>query len=584
MEFGVLSNDLDPNGAPLTANLVTTTTGGIVTLNQDGSFTYDPYPDFYGRDSFTYILSNGTSTSSEALVEITVTPVNNAPVSVRIDSIGNGTSVFPIGSIALSGSFLDVDVEDTEHTATWTLRHAVSNETVYVQVSGTVFSETQTVRDTINFASAALGPGVYTLTLGVDDGHGGEGFSNSELFVVYDPSEGFVTGGGWINSPAGAYVADPTLIGKATFGFVSKYEKGAIVPTGETEFQFKVANLNFHSSSYDWLVVAGARAQYKGVGKINGTGDYGFMLTAIDGQVNDGGGVDKFRMKIWDKANGEVLVYDNKLGASDDALPSTALGGGQIVIHKNGSNLTATSTGTVANGVMLTQPMLDAAVADATAAWMAAGVSKRRLTALGSIDIAIAQFASATLGLAPSSTKKIWLDVDGAGLGWSVDVGGYHLPSAVRHEIGHVLGFDHDVMGESLAPGDIQATGAQFAADSRSTLFRSDGYVSDPLNALDAVFEGIESSRGGLRPPLRRGTLRFEELRPFNSVDLLTSRRDTSLSDEVDYVFDSPDDEVDGSITGSRSRADRDDVKTGRNSRGRGQRLFVDEELADSLP
>ena len=90
------------------------------------------------------------------------------------------------------------------------------------------------------------------------------------------------------------------------------------MPTGETEFQFKAGNLNFHSNSYEWLVVAGARAQYKGVGKINGMGDYGFMLTAIDGQVNGGGGVDKFRMKIWDRTTGSV-VYDNQLGASDDA-------------------------------------------------------------------------------------------------------------------------------------------------------------------------------------------------------------------------------------------------------------------------
>ena len=81
---------------------------------------------------------------------------------------------------------------------------------------------------------------------------------------MFDPEGGFVTGGGWINSPEGAYTADPTLTGKANFGFVSKYKKGATTPTGETEFQFRVADLNFHSDIYQWLVVAGARAQYKG--------------------------------------------------------------------------------------------------------------------------------------------------------------------------------------------------------------------------------------------------------------------------------------------------------------------------------
>jgi len=161
------------------------------------------------------------------------------------------------------------------------------------------------------------------------------------FIVVYDPSAGFVTGGGWINSPAGAYPANPSLVGKANFGFISKYQKGATTPTGQTEFQFKVADLNFHSSSYEWLVVAGARAQYKGTGTINGQGSYGFMLTANDGQVNGGGGVDKFRIKIWDKNNSGAVVYDNQIGSDDDAMPSTVLGGGQIVIQNNSGSTTS---------------------------------------------------------------------------------------------------------------------------------------------------------------------------------------------------------------------------------------------------
>ena len=43
------------------------------------------------------------------------------------------------------------------------------------------------------------------------------------LLAVYDTGGGFVTGGGWITSPPGAYASDPQLTGKAQFGFVSKY-------------------------------------------------------------------------------------------------------------------------------------------------------------------------------------------------------------------------------------------------------------------------------------------------------------------------------------------------------------------------
>jgi len=154
----------------------------------------------------------------------------------------------------------------------------------------------------------------------------------SGMVVVYDPSGGFVTGGGWIQSPSGAYTTNPTLTGKANFGFVAKYKKGATVPDGETEFQFKSADFNFHSTSYQWLVIAGAKAQYKGKGTINGNGEYYFILTAIDGQISGGGGVDKFRLKV--SGPDGVVIYDNQQGATDSDNPTTTLGGGSIVIHK----------------------------------------------------------------------------------------------------------------------------------------------------------------------------------------------------------------------------------------------------------
>jgi len=154
-----------------------------------------------------------------------------------------------------------------------------------------------------------------------------------EYVVAYNADGGFVTGGGWIESPTGGYALDPDLTGKANFGFVAKYKRGADTPSGKTEFQFRVADLNFHSTDYQWLVVAGARAKYKGSGTINNDGDYGFMLTAIDGQINGGGDTDRFRIKIWDRAADEV-VYDNQMGDSDDADAATEIAGGSIVIHK----------------------------------------------------------------------------------------------------------------------------------------------------------------------------------------------------------------------------------------------------------
>src|SRR5205823_1650473 len=145
------------------------------------------------------------------------------------------------------------------HTAQWAFDSATQ--------AGTVNETARSVSATHTFTVA----GIYMVTLTVTDACGNAATTNTvsglpAMVVIYDPNGGFVTGGGWMNSPAGAYSANPSLTGKASFGFVSKYQKGTTVPTGETEFQFQLANFTFHSTSYDWLVVSGARGQYKGLG------------------------------------------------------------------------------------------------------------------------------------------------------------------------------------------------------------------------------------------------------------------------------------------------------------------------------
>ncbi|MHC1763609.1 MAG: FG-GAP-like repeat-containing protein [Verrucomicrobiia bacterium] len=183
-------------------------------------------------------------------------------------------------------------------------------------------------------------PGVHTVCVQGWDRYGNVIGNTESLFLpVYDPEGGFVTGGGWINSPVGAFHPDleeyAGVTGKATFGFVAKYLKGANVPSGNTEFQFKAGNLNFKSTAYEWLVVAGASAKYKGAGTVNGVDGSGFMLTAIDGNLLGGGRSDRFRIKLWDVATG-VVIYDNQAGTDENAElnDTTILQGGSIVIHK----------------------------------------------------------------------------------------------------------------------------------------------------------------------------------------------------------------------------------------------------------
>ena len=79
---GVLANDTDVEGNPLSASLVTGPSHGSLVLNANGSFTYTPSVNFSGTDTFTY-RANDADPSQPATVTIVVTPVNDAPVAVN---------------------------------------------------------------------------------------------------------------------------------------------------------------------------------------------------------------------------------------------------------------------------------------------------------------------------------------------------------------------------------------------------------------------------------------------------------------------------------------------------------------------
>jgi hypothetical protein len=87
---GVLANDSDVDGNPLTAVLVTPPANGAFTLNPNGSFAYTPPVGFSGAASFTYRASDGSASSDLATVTIQVSPDPPASSSnVTIDASGS---------------------------------------------------------------------------------------------------------------------------------------------------------------------------------------------------------------------------------------------------------------------------------------------------------------------------------------------------------------------------------------------------------------------------------------------------------------------------------------------------------------
>jgi hypothetical protein len=295
----------------------------------DGSFSCsfpDDNPTATSSDPSTVGVTVDDDGGASDTDSILVTVSNRVPVITGVAG--------PIHPVAMTSpatataSFTDEGTQDT-HACTFNWNDGTGTSVGVVSES----NGSGTCTGTHNYLEA----GVYTVETTVSDDDGGSATAAFQYVVVYDIDSGFVTGGGWIQSPSGAYTPDDTtdadVTGKANFGFVSKYKRGLTVPEGNTEFQFHAGNLKFRSTDYDWLVIAGSKAQYKGWGTINGGGNYRFLLTANDGQVNGGGGVDRFRIKIWDPDH-HVVIYDNQ--STDDGLADAtdAIEGGSIVIHK----------------------------------------------------------------------------------------------------------------------------------------------------------------------------------------------------------------------------------------------------------
>ncbi len=254
-----------------------------------------------------------------AVAETTVT-INNVPPTV-------GPIAAPIGAVKVgtpvnaSAGFTDPGTLDT-HTAAWDWGDGSTSTGTVNETNGS---------GSANGSHTYSAAGLYTVRLAVTDKDGGPAQSVFRYVVVYDPNAGAVTGAGWINSPTGAYTANPTWAGKAIVAFYAQYYRNLNTPIGLTAFQLRAGNLSFYGAAYQWLVIAGPKAELRGSGKINGHGDYGFLVSVIDGKAPGGGG-DKFRIKIWDKATSNV-IYDNQMGAPDDADATQSLVG-SIVIYK----------------------------------------------------------------------------------------------------------------------------------------------------------------------------------------------------------------------------------------------------------
>jgi hypothetical protein len=160
--------------------------------------------------------------------------------------------------------------------------------------------------------------GVYSVTFTAIGDFTSAAPQTSTILVVYDPTT-FATGGGYVLTSSATV---PTIAAgkKANYGFNVKYQSDNVTPAGSLLYQLKEANIDFKSTSFDWLVIsndgAGKRAEFQGKGTINGAGSYTFTVVARDMPTGD-----TFSIEIRDSAS--TLV----------ASQSGPAAGGNITIH-----------------------------------------------------------------------------------------------------------------------------------------------------------------------------------------------------------------------------------------------------------
>ena len=104
---GVLANDGNPDGKSLTARLISPPSNAAVfKFRADGTFDYIPNPDFFGQDSFTYVVTDGVLDSlTIATAVINVRPVNDPPIAGNLTYTIDEDSVLNISSsVVISNS------------------------------------------------------------------------------------------------------------------------------------------------------------------------------------------------------------------------------------------------------------------------------------------------------------------------------------------------------------------------------------------------------------------------------------------------------------------------------------------------
>jgi len=182
---GVLANDGDVDGDKLSAAVVSGPAHGMLSLNADGSFTYNPSSGYTGTDSFTYRAGDGALSSNVATVVLHVTPTaSTAGTITGAGSLDRGQRLFALdvearerrGDLVISGAIVFLDRQNRiafESTQISSLR--IDADGIHGMITG---------------VGKVNGRSGYSFTVLVED-HGGPGHGGDKFRILLSGPGGF---------------------------------------------------------------------------------------------------------------------------------------------------------------------------------------------------------------------------------------------------------------------------------------------------------------------------------------------------------------------------------------------------------
>ena len=482
VDIDLLNNDSDVDEDSLSISQLNQPSNGSVVDNGDGTVTYTPDAGFFGVDTFTYTVSDGSLTDT-ATVDVTVNETGDDTIEVGFSGIATGVNhvwktielpvsftnpVVVTGGVTRVGGhqgvprirnvtstsfeirFQEWDYRDGNHAredigylVVEAGEHTLTDGTKIVAATSTLTNE---ATRTINFGSSF---GATPLVLGQvmtvnDDAAVIERIRNinSSSFQVQMQEE---------EAADGRHSTE-------TFGYIA-IDLGAAV-SGETSLNaVRTGNSVTH------------RLSTVNFGSIDGASN---PVILSDMQTRDGGDAAVLRHRSSTSTSVTVWVEeetsrDSERNHTTEVAGILALESGLLIAANPQmsavnppSNIGSSLNSTVET---VSQSEVDSLVDDAISYWSSQGFNT---IGLNDVDVVVTNLRNNVLGTQFGNT--IYIDADAAANGWYVDndtsttesFAGMDLYSTLTHEFGHVLGLQDtysaqdasDVMFGYLSSGE----------------------------------------------------------------------------------------------------------------------------------